>query len=189
MGKIKKLASQLPLLVVWALLSVILWGWIFTLVTSPSAQNKLTIAVDGTVRDSTAWAVEMEKIGAEQISRCMVYPFSYALMSTQTLENADLLIISEEDLPEKLDWLACIPEAFLSEDVTFFESEGIKYGILIENAARSALEKQVLLDEAQSYYLCFGKQSVHNEEIPGAVDNVVSIYAKWILSGMEEEFQ
>ena len=166
-----KFARQIPLLLLWLFLSVILWEWIFTtFVLDAPREKKFCIAVDTAVTDSKGMALELEAILPESFRMVQVYSFDYALMEDSSLRNADLLILPERALEEYADWLSPVPDGLGGED---------SQGILCRNGDSASASRYIdyTANEAEAgeaYYLCFGKNSLHLEEAAPMV-------AKYIL--------
>ena len=154
-GKLRILKRQLPLLIIWAVLSSLIWSWIFMLVTEPDARHKLVIAVDAAVSDVTELAVSLESSMEGDIQRIKVYPFTYAMMDSSTLEKADLLILSAEGINTYLDWLAPLPAAIASDQA--LSVMGIAYGLPLKNP----LVLRHLSGDAGAWYVCLGQKSIH----------------------------
>ena len=61
MGKIRKFFSLVPVLVLWLMLSVLVWGFVFTRITDTDPAHKITLFVDSEVTDATGLAVKLEE--------------------------------------------------------------------------------------------------------------------------------
>ena len=160
-SKLRIFKRQLPLLIIWAVLSTLIWSWIFMLATEPNARYRLVIAVDGAVTDATNLAASLEKFKHGDIQRVKVYPFSYAMMDSSTLEKADLLILPFGDMNTYLDWLAPLPDNLASEHSG--RINGIAYGLPL----KSTLVLQHLSGNADDWFVCLGQKSVHAGFEPG----------------------
>ncbi len=159
MKKRKKFLDLIPLMLAWAVFSVIFWGWIFTFLTDTAPENKIVLYVDGEVADPTAFALAMEKCGAEGIKMVQARPFTYAMMADSGLDRADLYIVPASHAEEYGEWFA------QGEPVLVHDPAG---GVSVA-AAFIAYADEV-------YYLYYGKDSVHLE------DGLAQAYAAHLLT-------
>lgn len=167
MEKLKRFWNLVPALILWLMLSIFLWGWIFTFLTDTAPENKLTLFVDAAVPEATGLAVKLEEIALDDTIRMVkVRPFSYAMLDGEPLRRADLYIVREGNLEEYGDWFAPLPEDF-SDIGQIWEKDGVPMGVKVYDhetglgaaAAYITYENPQYPDE--DYYLLFGKASAH----------------------------
>ena len=170
MEKLKRFWNLVPALILWAMLSVFLWGWIFTFLTDTAPENKLTLFVDTAVSDATGLAVRLEENAlSDEIRMVKVHPFSYAMLDGEPLRRADLYIVREGNLGEYADWFAPLPEGFAAVGQVW-EQEGVPVGIKVYDHAtgQGAASAYITYEDPQypneDYYLLFGKSSPHLED-------------------------
>ena len=77
-ARIKKIGQLIPLLGVWLLVAVIFGSFVFYQITDTDPAHKLTLYVDGEVRNEAQLAALLEKELPEPIRMVQVHPFSYA---------------------------------------------------------------------------------------------------------------
>ena len=88
MRVLKNIWSQLHRFVFWALLSTILWAWIFTLITDTVPEKKVTLYVQTENCRSMELTLKLEEEKPEGIKMVKVHPFSYAVFGDQELLEA-----------------------------------------------------------------------------------------------------
>lgn len=181
MSKIKKLFHLIPLLLAWLVLSVIFWGWIFTIVTNIPPGQRIVIAVDAKVNDPKGIAVELEQTRPDMIRQVRVLPFTYAVMSTAELEKADLFVISERDMEELEEWFLPLTEKYIALQPAKQERYN-GFGILME---KTPYDSNVLYENNKDgsemhYYLCLGNKGGHIQD-DGQVDRAVDYYLTLLL--------
>ena len=176
MKTIRRLISLIPLLILWLMVSIILWGFVFNLITDAPPSQKITLCVDAETPGATSLAVLMEEKLEGSVRMVKVRPFDYAMFDSGTLTGADLLIVPASHVETYQSWFAPIPSELLTED-GLLEIEGIPYGIPAyeadtdRGAAAGYIQYNVPGREAEDYYLFFGKESVHLSENEKAADN------------------
>jgi len=174
--KVIKVLSAITLLVVWATVSAIFWGWIFTLLTDTKAAHKITIYADATMSDATETAAALEEGQPDGIRMVKLRPFTYELFGDEGLKSADLFIVPERDLETYAAWFGDLPEGLTGENglqaVLFHDEEnGITH-----------LAGLITYEPGVKYYLVFGAQSLHISGRDGAVDNAACDTALRLLS-------
>ncbi len=176
MNKFKKLLSLVPALVLWLMLSVLVWGFVFTRIMDTDAAHKLTLFVDAEVTDGTALAVRLEEELGGNIRMVKARPFSYAMLDGAQLQAADLFIIRADHMETYGGWLAPLPEEARGIGREYIR-DGAAWGILAYDAetrsgiASGSINYQPPGEPESDYYLCFGRQSLHVPGNPDAVDN------------------
>ena len=161
---LKNIWSQLHRFVVWAILSTILWAWIFTLVTDTGPANKVTLYVQTEGCRDQALAEVLDEARPEGIRMIQVHPFSYALFDTQEALNADLYVIPASQAEGFLDSFAPIDGEELDRgDRELFTRDGKSYGIKLHDAAtgESTAGDYLVYAPGEDYYLFFNVNSLH----------------------------
>ena len=188
MKKIKKVFSLLPMLIIWLMISVFLWGFVFTRITDTDPLHKVTLFIDCQVPGSVELAVELEKNKQEiGIRMVKVHPFTYAMLDSSALRQADLYIVRQSDIDEYADWFVQLPEEMLVYP-ELLNRDGTALGIRIYSAeaAEGAADRYIDYTAdgtiTEDYYLLFGKESVHVPENEGAVDGAALDVARSLLS-------
>ena len=110
-ARIKKIGQLIPLLGVWLLVAVIFGSFVFYQITDTDPAHKLTLYVDGEVRNEAQLAALLEKELPEPIRMVQVHPFSYAMFGSDALRAADLYIVPDSEKEQYADWFAPGEEA------------------------------------------------------------------------------
>ncbi len=145
---LKNVFSQLHTFVLWALMSAIFWGWIFTLVTDAPRERKIAVyCYVPEIRD-TELAVELEKEIPEGLKMIQVHNFEYVLFNTGAIENGDIFILPESVTGEY-------------DELLLPGREGVQiYDASTDQGGAAAY----LGYEDEDYYLYLGANSVHIED-------------------------
>ena len=187
MRTLKKILSLIPLLVLWLTLSAFLWGFVFNLITDTSRDQKITVCVDAQVPGDTELAVALEAKLGNSVRMVKVRPFTYAMFDEKTLTQADLYLVRASQAETYLDWFDPLPEEMRGDGKTL-EIGGAPYGILAYDAETGrgiAAEYITYLEpggEAESFYLVFGKQSLHLKSHEFAADDLAITAARLLLA-------
>ena len=188
MKTLKWLFSNLHRYVLWLLVSVFIWGWIFTLVTDTVRAKKVVVYSDAPGVDADALAETLERELPKGIRMVKVHAVDYALFDPTEVNDADLLILSEKEVGELFGSLSPITGMGFDDDACY-KKDGIVYGILIYDAASgkgNAAEyftfKPADGETPQSYYLCFNSASAHIGDLNGSKDDAAIVIAERILS-------
>ena len=72
MRVLKNIASQFYLYLLWLLVSVLVWGWVFTRITDTAPEKKVTVFVNAYAVEDRALSVELEKSMPEGIKMIRV---------------------------------------------------------------------------------------------------------------------
>lgn len=102
----RKAAKLIPPLGVWLLAAVIFSSFVFYQITDTDPAHKITIYVDGTVRNEEHLAARLEKELPDPIRMVQIHPFSYAMFGSAALKGADLFIVPDSDRDQFADWYA-----------------------------------------------------------------------------------
>ncbi len=176
MKMIKKLITLIPLLILWLLLSIFLWGFVFNLITDAPPAEKITLCVDAETPGATQLAVQLEEKLNGKVRMVKVRPFTYAMFDTGTLTKADLFIVPASHAETYQEWFSALPEELRNQGL-LLEIGGVTYGIRAYNAAadtgiaKDCIQYVSTDGETNDYYLFLGKESIHILENENAVDN------------------
>ncbi|MBP3540770.1 MAG: hypothetical protein J6K72_02975 [Clostridia bacterium] len=200
MEKLKRFWNLVPALILWAMLSIFLWGWIFTFLTDTAPENKLTLFVDAAVPDSTGLAVRLEENAlSDEIRMVKVHPFSYAMLDGEPLRRADTYIVRVSHVEEYWEWFAPLPERLTAGaapvgsyqqpiGASLLLLDGAPYGIRVYDAATGTGIAQAFIDyhdpalPDEDYYLMLGKESLHLTANEGGQDDKAILLAEAILA-------
>lgn len=201
MKPMKRLWNLIPAMILWGMLSVFLWGWIFTFLTDTQPENKLTLFIDAAVTDGTGLAVQLEEtLLDDTISMVKVHPFTYAMLDSEPLRQSDVYIVRASHVEEYRDWFALLPEGLTAgaapasarqqpaSDTVLLLLDGAPYGIRVYDAATGTGIGQNFInyhDPAlpdEDYYLMLGKASLHLTANEGGLDDRAILLAEALLS-------
>lgn len=179
---IRRLAALLPWFILWAFCFVLFGGFVMNQITDAPAAQKLTIYVDGEVRDAVHLAEKLEESLKGSIRMVKVHPFSYALFGTDALKSADLYLVPASDAETYADWFAPLPDRWQNHPDAW-RRDGTAYGLPLQNGDGHRPLSAYLPESQETWYLFFGARSPHLAENPGAVDNL-AVTAAELLPAM-----
>ena len=187
MNKFRKFLSLIPLLILWLMLSVLVWGFVFTRITDTDPAHKLTLFIDTEVTDATGLAVKLEENLTGNIRMVKVHPFSYAMLDGGPLRSADLFIICADHMETYREWLSPLPQEMRGSEAEY-ALDGESWGILAYDSktqtgiASNHINYLPPGEPEKDYYLCFGNQTVHRSDRPDAIDNAAVDAAKLLMN-------
>lgn len=147
--RMKKVGQLIPLLGIWLLVAVIFGSFVFYQITDTDPAHKLTLYVDGEVRNEAQLAALLEKELVEPIRMVQIHPFSYAMFGSDALRAADLYIVPDSEKELYADWFA--PE---EEVIPVFDPE----------TGTSVAGTWILYQSGETYRLYIGAASPHLED-------------------------
>ena len=103
-ARIRKAAKLIPLLGIWTIAAVIFGSFVFYQITDTDPAHKITIYVDGELRNEAQLAARLEKELPEQIRMVQIHPFRYAMFGSAALKGADLFIVPDSEKDQFADW-------------------------------------------------------------------------------------
>lgn len=190
MRKQNKVTMLLALMVSWAILAAIFWCWIFTFLTDPPSDQKVTLYVDAAACRETELALRLEQDVPDGIRMVKVHRFSYAMFGGDALRASDLYLIREPEKETCMDWLAPLPEEF-RDLADLFAPDGTPVGILIFDPATEEAYAPDLItfaapgEEETKVWLAFGAGSPRLDKSPDGPDEAVTSVARTLLEWME----
>lgn len=171
MTVLKNFFSQWYKYLLWLLLSVIFWGWIFTLLTDAPAEKKLVLCVDARELQDQALAELLGESMPEGIRQVDVHSFDYYIFDTEELRTADLYVVGEHRAEKYIESFRPLGETGLvTGERRLWTHDGTAYGVLIfdaasgEGAAKDYIAYAQPGEEQENYYLFFGAESAHRED-------------------------
>ena len=145
----RKAAGLVPLLGIWAIASVIFCSFVFYQITDTDPAHKITLWVDGEIRNESQLAARLEKELGEPVRMVQIHAFRYAMFGSEALKAADLFIVPDSDLEQFADW---------------FAPDGEAGQVSGPEAGRSAAGSWILYAPEETYRLYLGAGSVHLED-------------------------
>ena len=178
---IRRLFALLPWFVLWAFFIVLFGGFVMNRITDAPAAQKLTVYVDGEVRDAVQLAEKLEEHLNGSLRMAKVHPFSYALFGTDALKSADLYLVPASDAETYADWFAPLPGRW-RDDPAAWRREGTAYGLPLKKEDGSRPLGAYLPESAETWYLFFGARSLHLADNAGSADNWAVTAAEFLLA-------
>ena len=146
MRVLKNIFSHLHVFVLWAVLSAMLWAWIFTLVTDTTADKKITVYCHVPRVESTELAVRLEENMPEGLKMIKVHSFDYVMFEIEPVNGGDIYIIPASETEE------------FAEDL----SEG---GVKVYDCETgTGIAAEYITYGNEDYYLFLGANSVHLQD-------------------------
>ena len=146
MRVLKNIFSHLHIFLLWAILSAMLWAWIFTFVTDTTPDKKITVYCHVPEIKGTQLAIRLEENMPEGLKMIKVHSFDYVMFDTSAITQGDIYIIPESEI-----------EPF-ADDLT---GDGIK---VYERETKTGAASQYITYGEEDYYLFFGADSVHLDD-------------------------
>ena len=176
MKAFRKVIALIPLLILWLMFSIILWGFVFNLITDAPREQKITLCVDAETPGATQLAEILEEKLGDKVRMVKVRSFDYAMFDSGTLTGADLFIVPASHAETYMEWFSPLPEE-LRDQGLLLEIGGTVYGIRAYNAAadtgiaKDYIQYDSADGEKEDFYLFFGNKSVHFMENDNSIDN------------------
>ena len=187
MSKLRRFLSLIPALMLWLMLSVLVWGFVFTRITDTDPAHKISLFIDSEVTDATGLAVQLEEHLDGNISIVKVHPFTYAMLDGGQLEASDLFIIRADHMETYGEWLTPLPEDMRGV-YPEYNLDGVPFGVKAYDAeSKKGITTEYinylpLSEPEEDYYLCFGQKGVHLASLDNAVDNAAVDAVKVLLN-------
>ena len=164
MRVLKNIVSQLHVYVVWLILSVVLWGFVFNILTDAPAAKKLVLFAEVESPRDRELSAELEEHRPEGIRLIQVHSFDYAMFDEQGLLNADFYIVSAASAEEyRASFRPLDTEKFSADGLTLLELDGQPCGILVWDGEKGSAAAYLDYGEGE-YYLFLGANSLHAGE-------------------------
>ena len=185
MRTVKRILYLVPLLLLWLVMCVMVWGSVFSRLTDAPADRKLTVYIDAGVRNGTVLAAALEENAEGSVRMVKVHPFDYAMFNVETIALADLYIGPEADADTYRDWFAPLPWQLEGAGEILYR-DGVPLGVKIYDGltGEGSLKDYVAYPPAGTggdWYLFLGAASRHLEGNEGAADNEAVPAALMIL--------
>ena len=161
------------------IISAVFWSWIFNFLTDAGPEQKILLYAD--MRD-IRWkelAITLEEDLPEGIRWVQVHPFSYAMVNSSEVEQADLYVLTAAQAEERAGWLQPVPTSLAAGRETL-DRDGVAIGLRLDPAGAAYFRFEE--SGGAPWYLCFGKKSLHNPDLPGAADEAALQTARRLLA-------
>ena len=172
--------SQLHRFVFWALLSTILWAWIFTLITDTVPEKKVTLYVQTEDCRSVELTLKLEENKPEGIKMIKVHPFSYAVFGDRELREADLYAVKGAEAEAMLSSFAPLDgDSLDTGGRELYIRDGVCYGVKLSGPGEAGAAASYMgYEPGESYYLFFNAESLHLGSSDGAALRVAEALLK-----------
>lgn len=176
MKKLKQFFDLVPLLLLWLMLSVFLWGFVFTRLTDAAPENKVVLFADAPLANEATLAAALEETLSPPVEMVQVRSFDYAMMDSSEIEQSDLYIVGASEVETYRAWFAPLPPE-LTVHAEVLSLEGVPLGVKIWDVASQTGAAGDVIGYAapgkvqEDHYLFFGAGSLHVAGHENAVDN------------------
>ncbi|MBO6039845.1 MAG: hypothetical protein J6P58_01415 [Oscillospiraceae bacterium] len=174
MRVLKNIVSQLHVYIVWLILSVVLWGFVFNILTDAPAEKKLVLfAQTESIRDREL-AVRLEEGKPEGIRLVQVHSFDYVMFDESGLLNADFFIVPVGSVEDYRDaFLPLETEKLPTDTPALLELDGRPCGICVWDGERGCAAAYIGYGDG-AYYLFLGANSLHAGQQDDAAYGVIA---------------
>ena len=174
MRVLKNIVSQLHVYIVWLILSAVLWGFVFNIVTDAPAEKKIVLFADVETCSDQAMSAALEAERPAGIKLVQVHSFGYSLFDEATLLNADLYIVRAQDAENyRYSFRPLDAEKLPLDGLTLFELDGAPCGIRVWDGAQGCAASFLGYGEGE-YYLFLGVNSLHAGEKDDAAYELIA---------------
>ena len=147
---LKNIVSHFHIFLLWAVLSTMLWAWIFTLVTDTSPDKKVTVYCHVPEVQGTELAIELEKNMPEGLKMIRVHSFSYVMFDMESINKGDIFIIPISDI-----------EQFAPDLAPVDDENGVK---VYDSKTGNGIAAEYISYGDEDCYLFLGAGSAHLED-------------------------
>lgn len=178
----KSILRNLHRYILWALLSAILWSWIFTLLFSAPANKKVVLYADLPYVERNELSIALEQDLPEGIRVVDTAAFDDMMFNQTEVLSGDLYLIPESHVEKYLASFATIDRAAFP-NAEFYEADGAAYGVLVhDGAGRSVGSAYVFYIPDERCWLFFNKDSKHIGAWNGSDDDAAVAIARQFLT-------
>ncbi len=152
--------------VLWAVISVVLWSWIFMLATDAPRAKKVTVYIDAPSVDERGLMIDLEKELPKGIRFVKVSSFESLEYGMYT-EDADVYVIPASKLEGAAEGLAPLP----------FGGEGYSAGGVLLAVKLTGFGPYI---KGEDLYICVNASSPHSG-LEGSKDDAAIVIAEMIM--------
>ncbi len=179
MRVLRNIWSQFHRFVLWALLSTVLWAWIFMQLTDTVPEKKVTLYIQVEDCRSQELSLKLEESMPEGIKMVKAHPFSYAAFGNADLLAADFFLVRESEAEEMLPSFAALNgEAWDYGLREQYCVDGVFYGVKVSDGQGGAASAYIAYQPGVNYYLFFNVDSPHLGNGDGAALRVAEALLK-----------
>lgn len=168
----KGILKNLHRYLLWAILSVVFWAWVISLITNAPAGKKLVLYADLDAMDREALSAALEQDMPERIRFVEARLFTDELFQPANVTMGDLYIVSEEQAEGYLSTFTPVDEGTFPGS-SFYRSGGTAYGVCVYDEAADIRVGTSCVSylPGQRYYLFFNADSRHLGAWNGSSDD------------------
>ncbi len=184
MTRIKRFLNLIPLLILWAMACGLFWGFVFSRITDAPADQKIVIYIDAETPGAAKLADILFDSRSQHIRLVEVRPFSFAMMNSSSLENADIYIVPESSVSTYREWFEPADDGWIPA-APFYSVDDDFWGALVFPSFRSSSTLHEYINftnnKDENYFLLFGRRSLHFAAHPDAVDDEAVRFAELLI--------
>ena len=183
MNAVKGILRNLHRYTLWLIVSVVLWAWIFTLITDAPAQNKLLLYAEVPAMDREGLSAVLEADMPGSIRFVEARPFMDEMFSPANVAAGDVFIVSESQVENYRDAFSPLDRAAFPGR-TFYEIDGGACGVCVfdEAAGIRIGTRYVTYGPGERYFLFFNAKSGHLGAQNGSRDDAALRAAQTFLT-------
>ena len=178
MRTVKKLLSNIHRYVLWALISFLLWAWVFTFLTDTARKNKVVIYSGVPGLFTGELEQELSKALPDGIKMIKVHSFSYAMFDTSDAEKADIYLLT----PEEVSDFESVILPFEETKADSIEKDGKALGQMLCSPDHAGVRAADFFEQGvipeEGVCLCYSSGSVHVGEMNGSDDAAAVLVAE-----------
>lgn len=179
----KRTGSVLLKYVVFLLFAVVLWTWIFGLISDTVAEKKLVIYTDAEQLRSAELETHMTAMLPDGIEMIKAHKIGYAVFDEEAADSGDIYILSESAAMELWPDMSPINGLLISiSERDLFLVDSVPYGIRINcSDSDNPFKDYIFFDTDEDIYLLFNAASIHTRSLNGSQDNAAVDFVKNLL--------
>ena len=183
MNAVKGILRNLHRYTLWLIVSVVLWAWIFTLITDAPAQKKLLLYAELPAMDREALSAALEQDMPENIRFVEARPFMDEMFSPANVAAGDVFIVSEAQAESYKDAFSPLDRSAFPGQ-TFYEIDGGACGVCVYDEAAGIRigTRYVTYGPGERYFLFFNAKSKHLGAWNGSGDDAALRAAETFLA-------
>ncbi|MBR4236581.1 MAG: hypothetical protein IKR85_11065 [Clostridia bacterium] len=159
MKTLRRILALIPLMLLWLMLSALIWGFVISRLTDTAPARKLEIYIDAPAPGADAMCAALEDafLPYDGIDMLRVHTFEYAMFGGSPVLTGDIFIIPASTLDAYPHAFAQYPQSFGANSVY-----GFPVAYSAEDARGAAQEYISYLNE--DYVVCVRADSVHVQD-------------------------
>lgn len=182
MRVLRRIASTLPVYILWAFFAFLACSLLFSRLGDTDAAHKVTLYADVPSLRDTALAAELEKALPEGVRMVQVHPFSYAMFDSESLLGADLYIIPGSRVEDYAGSFRSLEGAPLEREGGLLRG-GELWGLRVwDRETGEGIAADLIDYPDEDCWLFFNKDSRHIRSLSGTGDDAAFAVAAKLLT-------